>query len=652
MTTVAIIGGGIAGLTAAHELRDRGFDVTVYERRDTLGGKARSYVSEKEKIKGLPAEHGFRFFPSFYRNVRDTMARTPGLNGSVANDLVEVSEGALSLLKKGPFRFPTRRPKTPNELFRALQTCFSNPDLGLKPGEAAFAARKVGIALTTSSLRRRKELDLQSWWDFMEAGRMSKAYRAAIVEGLTQNFVAMDARNSSTKTVVTVLARMFDDFWSGKGMDWILAGPTSEVWIKPWRTFLEKPDDDKIAVKFCTNVQAVRLLIEKDTVVGVEWRKGDSSPGSPSEEHPKTADYYVLCVPLETARKIIGLSFAGHDIEKFPPLAKMMKATLAVNWMAGISFYSRSRAGLLPGHVAYINSAWALTAIAPTRYWRRPITTYGPSSGVKEVISVIVSDFFLRPGDAGVASGRARKALPFNLVGEVLAQLRRYHPGIPALDSDSLVDYEIDSSLDWFVRLDWAAGEPPLPTALQAMAASGFLGNTIAAQEFENLKVELPKLPAFQGRSWPAAPEITIKLDNAEPLFINTVNSAKSRPEADVGLKNMFLAADYVSTDTDLACMEGANEAGRRAVNAILAKEGRAPAERVRVFTHDEAFVFDLPQAIDEWAASGGMANPAEAAFAIVHRIRRRVARFLREERVLPPRRKHVEEDLGVDETE
>ena len=35
-------------------------------------------------------------------------------------------------------------------------------------------------------------------------------------------------------------------------------------------------------------------------------------------------------------------------------------------------------------------------------------------------------------------------------------------------------------------------------------------------------------------------------------------------------LRNMFLAADYVRTDTNLACMEGANEAARLAVNEIL----------------------------------------------------------------------------------
>ncbi|MFJ1456743.1 FAD-dependent oxidoreductase [Nocardia sp. N2S4-5] len=31
--TVAVFGGGVAGLTVAHELAERGFSVTVYERR-------------------------------------------------------------------------------------------------------------------------------------------------------------------------------------------------------------------------------------------------------------------------------------------------------------------------------------------------------------------------------------------------------------------------------------------------------------------------------------------------------------------------------------------------------------------------------------------------------------------------------------------
>src|SRR6266700_6024351 len=36
---VAVLGGGVGGLSAAHELIERGFDVSVYERRDVIGGK-------------------------------------------------------------------------------------------------------------------------------------------------------------------------------------------------------------------------------------------------------------------------------------------------------------------------------------------------------------------------------------------------------------------------------------------------------------------------------------------------------------------------------------------------------------------------------------------------------------------------------------
>src|SRR5215216_3191309 len=66
MTRVAILGGGVAGLSAAHELAERGFEVVVLEARDIPGGKARSLPVPGSGTGGradLPAEHGFRFFP-------------------------------------------------------------------------------------------------------------------------------------------------------------------------------------------------------------------------------------------------------------------------------------------------------------------------------------------------------------------------------------------------------------------------------------------------------------------------------------------------------------------------------------------------------------------------------------------------------------
>ena len=52
--------------------------------------------------------------------------------------------------------------------------------------------------------------------------------------------------------------------------------------------------------------------------------------------------------------------------------------------------------------------------------------------------------------------------------------------------------------------------------------------------------------------------------------MINTSGSLQYRPEASTEISNLFLASDYVKTHTDVACMEAANEAARRAVNALL----------------------------------------------------------------------------------
>ena len=52
-------------------------------------------------------------------------------------------------------------------------------------------------------------------------------------------------------------------------------------------------------------------------------------------------------------------------------------------------------------------------------------------------------------------------------------------------------------------------------------------------------------------------------------------------PTPRAAIPNLVLAADYVRTHTDLASMEGACEAGRRATNVILERTGssarRAP---------------------------------------------------------------------------
>ena len=77
--SVIVVGGGLAGLAAAHELSQRGFRVTVLERSPQLGGKVASWQINVNG-ESMMMEHGFHgFFPQYYNlwslieeiNIRD-----------------------------------------------------------------------------------------------------------------------------------------------------------------------------------------------------------------------------------------------------------------------------------------------------------------------------------------------------------------------------------------------------------------------------------------------------------------------------------------------------------------------------------------------------------------------------------------------------
>ena len=99
---------------------------------------------------------------------------------------------------------------------------------------------------------------------------------------------------------------------------------------------------------------------------------------------------------------------------------------------------------------------------------------------------------------------------------------------------------------------------------------------------------------------------------NLEPLLINTAGSWADRPDAATAIPNLFLAADFVRTHTDLATMEGANEAARRAVNAILAASG-SRGEAVRGV---EAARAGRPRAVPRARQAALEARPARRAAA------------------------------------
>lgn len=77
---IVIVGSGLAGLVTALELVNQGFKVTIYEKDNEAGGMAKSKrINKNDNIKysGIPTEHSWRGFMSFYYNTFDILKRIP-----------------------------------------------------------------------------------------------------------------------------------------------------------------------------------------------------------------------------------------------------------------------------------------------------------------------------------------------------------------------------------------------------------------------------------------------------------------------------------------------------------------------------------------------------------------------------------------------
>jgi uncharacterized protein with NAD-binding domain and iron-sulfur cluster len=501
MTRVAILGGGVAGLTAAHELAERGFEVVVLETRDLPGGKARSLPVPGSATGGradLPAEHGFRFFPAFYQHIPDTMRRIPAGGRSVFEHLV----GAERILfaqagGRNEMIAPAHAAETLDDLAvlsRFLLEVMTG--LGMTPADHAWLMDRVLTLLTSCDERRYEQWELESWWVYTDAEQRSDAFRKFLADGLTRTLVAARAREMSARTGGLILAQLlFDLTRAGARADRVLNAPTNEAWIDPWVAHLRTLGVD---LRLSTPVQGI--TVAGGRVAGVTTPAGIV-----------TADHYVAALPVEVMRILAGPPLRALE----PRLAAL--DDLLTRWMNGVLFYLDRDVPLVKGHAIYIDSAWALTSISQAQFWEGvDLERYGDGR-VRGILSIDVSDWTT----PGPRTGKVAMACtPEEIRTEVWGQL-----------SDHLND-------------------GPQPVLDEQHVLSWFID------------------PAIQ---FPNPSEAT----NLEPLLINTAGSWAKRPDAATRIPNLVLAADYVRTNTDLATMEGANEAARRAVNAILSARGR-----------------------------------------------------------------------------
>jgi uncharacterized protein with NAD-binding domain and iron-sulfur cluster len=543
---VAVLGGGMAGLAAAHELVERGFKVDVYERK-SLGGKARSIPvagTARGGRKPLPGEHGFRFFPGFYHHVPDTMRRIPfGKNAhGVWDNLVEANEtksprtggradGTVFGIAPDP-----NEARTPDGMRRILMEELSGQ--GVPPHELAFFVERVMVFLTSCDERRFGQWEHVSWWDFIKAEGKSEEYRKVLARGLTRAVVAAKERKASTRTIGN-MGEAFVYNFQGRGNDGapdrVLDLPTNEAWIDPWVKLLRAR-----GVRFHVGQAIEALDVGNGRVLAARAR----------DRHGRRrwieADWFVSAMPAERARRLW-----SRDVLRLDPRLKLMDE-LFVDWMNGIQFYLQKPLDIVHGHMTFIDAPWALTALTQGQFWtdRKFTRDYGDGR-VVDCLSVDISDW----DSPGIVYGKvAKRCTRAQVAREVLEQIKLHlnDNGSDLLTDDMIHSWHLDPSIAWHPRRR---------------------RNT-----------------------------------NDEPLLVNTVGTWEKRPSARTKVPNLFLAGDYVQTNVDLATMEGANESGRAAVNALLDASGsRAP--HVQMFSLYDPPEFEAAKAADLQLYRAGQPN-------------------------------------------
>ena len=551
--SVAVLGGGVGGLTAAHELVERGFQVTVVDRHHVPGGKARSFPkpggTATDGRSPLPGEHGFRFFPSFYRHLPDTLRRIPidGQPDGVAGNLVATTRIEMARAGDPAIIAPVNFPRSARDWRSALDGLVDFAHLGIPAGDFLHFVRCLLLIATSCEERRLGELEDQSWWHLMGASRRSKAFQQFLAVGLTRSLVACRATEISTRTGGAILLQLvFGMATPGVRVDRVLDGPTNEVWIDPWVTYLEGR-----RVQYEPHVEVTGIECRDNRITGVTLL--DHGRGV---ERRLEADYYVAALPVEVMQGLIGPPIAAAD----PALANL--AALRTSWMNGVQLYLGTDVPLLPGHAVYLDSPWALTSVSQQQFWRKDIDRDFGDGRVHGILSIDVSNW----DQPGILYGLpAQHCTREQMIEEIIAQLQE-HLNLtgkpPVLERANILDWNIDRDI-------------------RSHACSGEDGDH------------------------------TVDCVNREPLLINTAGSWQYRPDAVSRIENLFLASDYVRTYTQLACMEGANEAARRAVNGIL-EQSDSPAAPCEVWPLEEPAIFAPFRALDRLAYAVGAPNPID----------------------------------------
>lgn len=356
MKTVIIIGGGISGLTASHELLKLNYNVILLERNDIVGGLARTYQDEKKKI--CPIEYSWRAYGNYYHNTYNIMKEIPYKNGYVIDNLVPVNtlgkiqncnndNNYINQEHTQKLRFQDYIILLPY-LFKYLSSCQERNIVNFSP------------------INYRK---------FLETKHISKKGIDRLGK-MIGPFWGMDYNNASLYDIFQTIEMILSN--EEKKLSYnITKYPTNYAWFDPWIIYLKKKGLDLRVNNKVSKITIQNGKIQKITVLDKTKKKYSDIYG----------DYYINCTGPEVLEELLKPYQKNKIIQ---PLYHNIKNVALHGYQIQMSvyFYLDRQIGLKPGFLYLPNSPWLLIIIPYSKVWGNNHLRQFCKPQIKEVVSV------------------------------------------------------------------------------------------------------------------------------------------------------------------------------------------------------------------------------------------------------------------------
>ncbi|EDM74452.1 hypothetical protein PPSIR1_10470 [Plesiocystis pacifica SIR-1] len=551
----------------------RGANVDPLRCDDTLG----SWTTTQSVT--LPGEHGYRYFPSFYRHVFDTMGRTPLYDSDgmlSARTVYDNLESSLSVTvarkHHDPILFSMVPPTNIQEMRESLiATLASTGATGL---DLLLISLRMLRYLSTCSARREALYENVSLLDFLQARHPDRpgpdvVYSPSFLDYLEtapRILAAIDPATGDARTNANIAVQLMQPD-NGTRINGTLNGPTSTAWFDPWVEHL-----DALRVRFLGGKLTQMTVVDGKLHVELELEANPKvdperfepvTETSPCGETVIThyidhADYIVTAFDAATAERLsaelpdVGVpeKLRGYAEARVPPPPEWSgkvevpeQGWRRFQTMSGIQYFFRETVDIATGHVYFSDSDWGLSSISEQQFWAAEPNLN--TNGYASLISVDIGDFETPSAHLGKP---ARECTAEEIAKETWRQILEVIDPAPQLQLPVPTWYHLDDNL----------------------AFAGDAGEGLFQGNATPLQVPL-------AGDWHRRPGG----DPFDPVAVD--GPADSPPDLPQGVWQSPMGGYYVHWDrllyagtwkktfTRITTMEAANESGRHVVNAILA---------------------------------------------------------------------------------